>query len=538
MANDLDLLLSFVDGQGAGAGTYVTYAEDMDTNFTEIQTQFNSLNAEVRAFAGNNATIVFDLTLSDSPALTTGIFGVDSFQPIAFITGDTQIQVPRGVALTAVRGRIVSTLDPATLTGSGVSGARFINLDADGTVTLETATLQGEMDLFSVNWNGASFDTGTLTRLEEILVDGDDFQGQRIQEDYGQGSSAAIPGPYTYDSISHRIDDIVRIMGAELVSAEAVGDPGGPSQAALNPMAFGGTAAAPGLILGDGAVYDAASGLFGTPGSNSFGLSILGTAWATFLEVTANEVQARVRGGTLLAEPPISIGDPNTGIGYVSSDIFRLIAGSLEGARIGSVGGVVSLAFVGDPDTGSNPGLAVIGDLDTGLLSTAADFLQSMTGGVVASQINAVQQRTSATQGRSSATRSLQNVATGTALTAIVLNTAEQYDQGTYHDLVTNPDRMTIPTSFDGVHQITATCSFDESTSSGPNVGDRDLAITLNGAVVARSRAQAAGANDTDRSVSVELELVATDIVRMAVAQDSGGAMDVVNSRLTVRLGD
>ena len=36
MAVDLDLFLSFVDGQGVGAANYFTYAEDFDQNFVDF----------------------------------------------------------------------------------------------------------------------------------------------------------------------------------------------------------------------------------------------------------------------------------------------------------------------------------------------------------------------------------------------------------------------------------------------------------------------------------------------------------------------
>ncbi len=534
MAADLDLLKSFVDGQGAGAQTYVTYAEDHDTNYQEIESQFNALNAEVRAFAGNNATLVLDLLLPNDPVIATGIVGLDSFAPIAFITGDTQIQVPRGVAITTISGRVRSTLDPATLTGSGVSGSRFINMDADGTVTLETATLQGAIDLYSVNWNGSTFDTGTLTRLEEVLVDADDFQNQRIQEDFGQGSDTVIPS-FTYDQIAQRINDIVRIMGAELVSS-AVATPGGPAAPTLAPMAFGGTGALPGFILGDGATYENTSGLFGTPGVGSFGFSVLATTLATLAETAANEPQMRFRNGTTLADPPISFSDDDNGLGFVSADVWRLIAGALEAARLSNVAGVVSLAFVGDPDTGSNPGLAVIGDLDTGLLSETADNIQVMTGGTTGLRQDVNQQVDNDLQFRFDVTTSAEARASGVAYVPISMD-AEVTDVGGWGAA---PDSTwVVPTGGAGFYQINGYILFDESTSATPNAGDqRAVSIQIDGTIVAEDRDEPNGTSGVDHAASVSrgMELAAGASITLEAFQNSGNSMDLDGRLSAVKL--
>ena len=532
MANDLSLLKSFVDGQSAGAQTYIVYAEDLDANFTEIESQFNALNAEVRAFAGNNATLVLDMMLANGE--TTGIVGLDSFSPIAFITGDTQIQVPQGVAITATVGRVRSTLDPATLTGSGVSGTRWIQMDSDGTVTLETSALEGAIDLYTVNWNGSSFDTGTLLRLEEILVEADDFQDQRVQEEFGQGTDAVIP-TFTYDAVSQRLADVVRIMGGELTSA-AVDTPGGPTPPTLAPMAFAGTGALPGFILGDGTAYENTSGLFGTPGSGSFGFTVLATTLATLAETAANEPQMRFRNGTVLADPPISFTDDDNGIGYVSADVWRLIADSLEAARLGNVAGVVSLAFVGDPDTGSNPGLAVIGDLDTGLLSETADNLQVMTGGITGLRQDSLQQVDNDLQFRFDVTTSAESRASGVAYVPISMDT-EVTDVGGWGAA---PDSTwVVPTGGAGFYQLNGYIFFDESTSATPNAGDqRAVSIQIDGTVVAEDRDEPNGTSGVDHAASVSrgMELAAGAVVTLEAFQNSGNDMDLDGRLSAVKL--
>lgn len=522
MASDITLLKSFVNGQGAGASAYQTYAEDHDTNYTIIEATINAINAEIRAIGGQNAPLVLELLTSlSSPTIATGFVDDISFQPVTFLSADTQIQIPRGVALT-VAGRIAV---PTTtlLTGSGTSGTRYVALRTDGTITLETATAQGVMDLYSVDWTGSAFTTATLARLEEILPAGHDFQNLKVQEDYGQGSDSAIPA-FTYDRIADRISDIVRIMGANLTSVDS-------DQAALNPMAFGGSVGTPGFIPGDGSTHDVTSGFY-RPGADQIGVSIGATQAGLWAESVANEPGYRMRAGTSLATPPLTfVGDLDSGIGWISADIWRLIAGGVEVLRLFESGSnPQALLPLG---TSGVPSLGFIGDPDSGVYSPGADRLALMTNAIDALEINANQQRVSATQGRSSASNATFSLANN-AITAVNLDT-EQYDVGTYHDTGVNPDRMTVPTGHGGLFALFATVEFDESTSAGtPNAGDRGIAITVNGTAVPGSRCPAAAAGDSELSTAIDVNLSAGDIVRVTAFQDSGGAMDI-SARLTVR---
>lgn len=523
MAADIVLLKSFTDGQGAGASTYTTYAEDHDSNYLAIENVIAAINAEISAIGGQNSPLVLELLTSlSAPSVLTGFVDAISFQPVTFLSADTQIQIPRGVALTGA-GR-VATVATTLLTGSGTSGARYIALRTNGTITLETATAQGIMDLYSVDWTGSAFNTGTLTRLESILPAGHDFQNLQAQEDYGQGSDAALP-PFEYDRIADRVADIVRVMGANLTSADA-------NQAALGPMAFGGTAGAPGFIPGDGSTHDVTSGFY-RPGADQIGVSILATQAGFWAESVANEPQYRMRAGSALATPPIAFaGDPDSGIGYVSTDTWRLIAGSIEVLRLLQSGSnPQALLPLG---TSGVPSLGFIGDPNSGLYSPGADRLALMTNAIDALEINANQQRVSATQGRASATVATFSL-NDNAVTAITLTGTEDYDVGAYHDTGTNPDRMTVPTGHGGLFCITAGITFDESTSAGtPNTGDRGLEITINGTAQRSIRVPAVGSGDTQLAAALDWNLAAGDIVRVTGFQDSGGAMDLA-ARLSVR---
>ena len=522
MAGDIVLLKSFATGQGAGAAAYQTYAEDHDSNYLKIENVIAQINDEISAIGGQNSPLVLELLTSPaSPTVTAGFVDDTSFQPTAFLSGNTQLQIPAGVALTGV-GR-VAVPTTTLLTGSGTSGARYAALRANGTITLETATAQGVMDLYSVDWTGAAFNTGTLLRLQPILPAGHDFQNLKVQADYGQGTDSAIP-PFTYDRIADRVADIVRIMGANLTSAD-------PQQAALRPMAFGGTEASPGFITGDGSTHDTGTGFY-RPTANAIGVSIIQTQAGQWAESVANEPQYRMRSGTALATPPIAfLADTDSGIGWISADLWRLIAGGVEVLQLSEVAGNPQALFALGLVTA--PSIGFVGDPNTGLFSPGADRLAAVTNGVAAMEINANQQRISATQGRASATNAAFTLGTGAA-TAVNL-TAEQYDVGAYHDNAVNPDRMTVPAGHGGLFQVAATVLFDESTSAGtPNLGDRGIAITVNGTPIPGSRTQAAAAGDTELSTGIDVALVATDIVRVTAFQDSGGDM-TISARLTVR---
>lgn len=221
MAADLDLLKSFVDGQGVGAANYFVYASDLDTNFTDIENGVNAINAEVKAFAGNNAVLILDVLRAASRL--TGFIDDTSFAPVSFISGDTQIVIPVGVALTGAAGR-VELLNTATLTGSGAAVTFFVALQENGTASLETVSAQGVMDLYSVDWDGAVFTTATLLRLETIIPGGEDLLDQQTVTGVPGG---AIPAQ-THDLIANRFENIERALNGLRTNVVPGGPPIGP----------------------------------------------------------------------------------------------------------------------------------------------------------------------------------------------------------------------------------------------------------------------------------------------------------------------
>lgn len=544
MAADITLLQSFVDGQGAGAATYVGYAADFDSNFAIIEAGFNALNAEFKASGGQNALIALDLALSSSPALTEGFVGTDSFAPVAFLTADTQIQIPPGVAHTAAAGR-VETTQTFTFTGSGASGTRWIALQENGTLTQETSAGGGILDLFSVTWNGAAFTTSTLTRLPTsggVIVDGDDFQNSKVQEDISQGSSAIIP-PFTYDRIDYRVSDLLRILagipsGGSATSSQVAGS-GAPVGPTLKPIAIGGSATTPGVIVGNPAGgYAATTGLFGTPASASLGIAIEAVQLVLCDASTASEPQMRFRNGTSLTNPPLSFVDADNGLGYVTADEWRAISGGLEVARFIES---ASNPILGIQDGAeATPSFAFEADRDTGLYRPGADQAALSVGGNQAILVDGTGSLGVVDLPLNSRVRTFQDAQTVTQSALTNLNhDNEDFDIGAWHDTVTNNDRHTVPTGHDGVYTITGHVAVLESTASAggtANAGNfRHAQIELNGSAVNRggNRVLPAASGDTQLPVCETLTLAAGDIIRLQVAHDNGGDVDV-DSELTI----
>jgi hypothetical protein len=497
---------AFAAGQGDGIASYYGYASHLDANFQAIRASVDAIVDEVKAIGGADAALLFDLVMSES--ISTGTLGVHSFAA-AITGGGASLTIQPGAAYTHL-GRIELTAQQV-LAGSGTTGTRYVALRSSGDVTLETATAQGVMDLWSCAWDGSVF-TGTPTRLAEILVDADDLQGCRTAEG---GSGAGLPAK-TYLSIANRLTDLDRLVRAVATGVE--GD-------TLGRIAVGGSVGTPGLILGDGTTFDTTSGLY-RPSANVLAVSILATEAVRFAESVTDAPQALFRQGTDATAPPWAfVGDPDTGALRSTADAWDAIAGGRVAARFRELSNLAQFLVTAD-GSASQPNLARIGDEDTGLLFDVADEIAAVVGGTEAERTNAQGQRSSATQGRCAAYAVTFSVANNT-ITAVNL-TAERHDVGGYHDNATNPDRITVPTGHGGHFSLRGHVVFDESTSGGtPNAGDRGVEITINGTVAAQARVPAVGAGDTALAVAVSRDLVATDIVRITAFQDSGGSMNV-----------
>ena len=111
--------------------------------------------------------------------------------------------------------------------------------------------------------------------------------------------------------------------------------------------------------------------------------------------------------------------------------------------------------------------------------------------------------------------------------TAIDFN-AESFDTDTFHDNVTNPSRVTIPSGKGGKYLFTAWASF-----VGNGTGYRDMQLLKNGTTLTGSSAvgwKPDATGYTAGTIAVILNLVATDYLEVLVTQTSGGNLALVGN--------
>ena len=101
----------------------------------------------------------------------------------------------------------------------------------------------------------------------------------------------------------------------------------------------------------------------------------------------------------------------------------------------------------------------------------------------------------------------------------------ESFDVGGFHDNVTNNSRITIPSGKGGKYLFVGNVYWAANTT-----GIREHWFTVNDSSVARHLFNASSADNSATSLSVILNLVATDYVEFRVKQTSGGNLNFDNS--------
>lgn len=112
-----------------------------------------------------------------------------------------------------------------------------------------------------------------------------------------------------------------------------------------------------------------------------------------------------------------------------------------------------------------------------------------------------------------------------TTLTALTFD-SELYDDDTMHSTVSNTSRITMTTA--GRYHVGATVTFDANAT-----GSRIVLLRLNGTTYFakdRHMTVTTGSTTTSATVSSDYNFSATDYVEVIVYQDSGGALNVLNS--------
>ena len=504
----------FASGQGAvPVADYTAFAADLDTNFTLLAGTINSLVAEVKAITGPNALFGQDVMFLDDPTIVTisqtGRIGVS---PVTLtINGGNAalLDLSAGaMALAGVRTDVVAQ----QVAGAGLGGApvspAYIAMDVNGVISVSATPGSQIFDVYEAVWDGAVF-TSVTDQLHTFL-DGDEWYEMRTEP----AATPFVAGQYR--GAHSRLDNYSRYLGGFTTNTDG--------QAISGQIIGGGSNAAVRIGLGDGAgVIDTNTGFF-RPAANILRYAVAGV---DKFQLVANGAQ--VANGSAGSPSWSFISDPDTGLYRHAADELGFVANGADvlllrenQARAGIAGSAATPFWSCD-----------VANRDTsGMYFPADDELGLGTNGTEGFRMGAAQVVSLPAQPAGHATRlALQSIPDNTA-TALLFTDADLFDVTGQHDNVTNSDRVTIGTGEGGVYVVHAQSTFDESTGSGASA-NRRLEITVNGTTRGRSLTHGDGTNDEGLEASCVVSLVATDIVRAVVLQDSGGAMDVVNSRIS-----
>lgn len=469
MAQPITLLKDFAGGQGGGASNYVTYADDLDSNFTALESTVNQLVNEVRANLASNSLFIDDmLTQNGASSVTEGVIGEHSYSTAVNGGDASQLLIEAGSALVGnirvVSGSQETLQGSIALLGAGATNAASVFVQSDGVPQLDlTTNVPGDaLEIASVNWDGtagASGEfTGAVTQEAPIFFDGDDYAAQLSRAAKGSGP---VFSAKSFRTVAARIDAIERALAGEVTDSE--GDTIGSVELTE-------------LLLDDGTAGDPA-------------------------------VQF--------------VSDPNTGLYRSGADQLSVSAGGTERARF-------STSQLGLQPAGSagTPVLVRIADPNTGVYFPGADRFGIATGGLLGLEVTAEQHIDSPTQPRFDFERSaVQSVTNTGALVAISFD-VENTDVGGWGTVTTAT--LTVPTGADGFYILQGAATFAADAT-----GERRIAITLNGAGTllpngqGRTRVNAAGAGTTELSTGAALALSAGDVLRLEVAHNGGAALDV-----------
>lgn len=110
--------------------------------------------------------------------------------------------------------------------------------------------------------------------------------------------------------------------------------------------------------------------------------------------------------------------------------------------------------------------------------------------------------------------------------TAVLWN-AETRDTHAFHDLATNPDRVTIPEGRDGTYELVASGAFATNTT-----GRRVLSLDMTGTRIEQVALNATSSTGPLAPLisSGPVAMVAGDYFQVLAYQDSGGALDIITT--------
>jgi len=315
----LSLFKLFTTGGGLGSA-YVTYAPDLDGNFTAIETLVNTLEAQLSAVQGPNALLGLDILQWDDPATAPdeleGVIGAHSYV-VTINASPTLLNVSEGAAIVNQK-RVGITADLVGLVGpGGGASTHFVALDVNGIPSIKASAGLGEFDIASATWSGALYTAVTL--LAPVFFDGDDYADQ---QSVTGNATAGVPGQ-THRRVANRFENIERLLRGHTANVISGGG-------TLGPLALiRGSDAAPGIITtaADGATFETGTGLF-RPAANQFGASASGEeVWRVRQSGGITQLLIQRDGSDVLPDVA-GIGDEDTGLLWPALDEFAISIGA------------------------------------------------------------------------------------------------------------------------------------------------------------------------------------------------------------------
>jgi hypothetical protein len=469
MATKITLYKSYVDGQGAGASSYIQYPQHLDADHTAIEGLLDQVVDELTGLKGPNTLIGLDLTQinnDDGPygTVLSGVIGEHSLWPTINGGDASLLDVAPGQAVVSSNRVAIPSgvqLDGAVLGGSPTTG--YVAITSTGVITLESAADQKDMDIASMTWNGSIF-TGTATQECEIFVDGDDLNLCLDRAAVG-GATKTLPAT-DFRFLANRIGEIERLLAGIKTQLEG--------STALGAIGFGGAVGSPGLMLTDGTTYDLTSGLY-RPAANVLGVTISGTELLRFL---ATALRANADGSN--ANPFFSwVADDDTGMYRIDENRLGFATNALLRAELDAEGNL-------DLPTNSRV---------QGLETTFRDMTDSGSGHI------------------------------------LEFTDADAYDIGDWHDVATNPEdeEFDCPTGGSGNYHLLFEFEFETGTATTHDV---ELYIMKNGSTIgtheiATFKRRLVVNEDCAGSLSTYDDLVGgTDIIRVVARHVSTGAVN------------
>lgn len=128
------------------------------------------------------------------------------------------------------------------------------------------------------------------------------------------------------------------------------------------------------------------------------------------------------------------------------------------------------------------------------------------------------------------ATRTSAQSITNITTTAVQFNAADERDTDSYHDIVTNNTRMTVPSGLGGWYEVGAYLQFASGSLN------RVLSFRVNGTTTTDGDTWDAATSSTGTVTALPLKLNAGDYVEVMTYQNSGGALNLNKARGWMRL--